>query len=97
MTPFVYISVYTREKIPQISDQLANLPISIMAFASAIGRTTVGLTGDRIGFLNAFILAILISSFCQAVLWNVAAESYAGIMAFSYVPVNTHLSTGAYG
>ncbi|CAE6362246.1 unnamed protein product [Rhizoctonia solani] len=83
MTPFVYISVYTREKIPQISDQLANLPISIMAFASAIGRTTVGLTGDRIGFLNAFILAILISSFCQAVLWNVAAESYAGIMAFS--------------
>ncbi|CCO33059.1 hypothetical protein BN14_07128 [Rhizoctonia solani AG-1 IB] len=83
MTPFVYISVYTREKIPQISDQLANLPIPIMAFASTIGRTTVGLTGDRIGFLNAFILVILISSFCQAVLWNVAAESYAGIMVFS--------------
>ncbi|CEL58613.1 Monocarboxylate transporter 10 OS=Rattus norvegicus GN=Slc16a10 PE=1 SV=1 [Rhizoctonia solani AG-1 IB] len=83
MTPFVYISVYTREKIPQISDQLANLPIPIMAFASTIGRTTVGLTGDRIGFLNAFVLVILISSFCQAVLWNVAAESYAGIMVFS--------------
>ncbi|KAF8754717.1 Major Facilitator Superfamily [Rhizoctonia solani] len=53
MTPFVYISVYAREKIPQISDQLASLPISVMA------------------------------SFCQAVLWNVAADSYAGIMVFS--------------
>jgi hypothetical protein len=83
MTPFVFISVYSREKLPQISAQLANLPISIMSFASAIGRTTVGLTGDRIGFMNAFILVILMSSFCQAVLWNVAAESYAGIMVFS--------------
>ncbi|CEL63632.1 hypothetical protein RSOLAG1IB_10910 [Rhizoctonia solani AG-1 IB] len=93
MTPFVYISVYTREKIPQISDQLANLPIPIMAFASTIGRTTVGLTGDRIGFLNAFILVILISSFCQAVLWNVAAESYAGIMVFSIIPSNLSFET----
>ncbi|KAF8747353.1 Major Facilitator Superfamily, partial [Rhizoctonia solani] len=83
MTPFVYISVYAREKIPQISDQLASLPISVMAFASAIGRTTVGLTGDRIGFVNAFIIVIFISSFCQAVLWNVAADSYAGILVFS--------------
>lgn len=83
MTPFVFISVYTREKLPQLSTQLSNLPISIIAFASAIGRTTVGLTGDRIGFVNAFILVIFISSFCQAVLWNVAAESYAGIMVFS--------------
>ncbi|CAE6464767.1 unnamed protein product [Rhizoctonia solani] len=83
MPPFIYISVYAREKIPNISNQLANLPISIMSFASAIGRTTVGLTGDRIGFVNAFILAILLSSFCQAVLWNVAADSYPGIMVFS--------------
>ncbi|CAE7233588.1 unnamed protein product [Rhizoctonia solani] len=60
MSPFVFISVYTREKVPDISNQLANLPISIMAFA-----------------------IIFLSSFFQAVLWNVAAESYAGIMVFS--------------
>ncbi|KAG8787538.1 hypothetical protein FRC12_015461 [Ceratobasidium sp. 428] len=83
MTPFVFISVYTSEKIPHISSQLANLPISVMTFASAIGRTTVGLTADRIGFVNAFILVVLFSAFTQAVLWNVAAESYAGIMVFS--------------
>ncbi|QRV78190.1 major facilitator superfamily transporter [Ceratobasidium sp. AG-Ba] len=83
LTPFVYISVYTGEKLPHISPQLANLPISIMSFASAIGRTTVGISADRIGFINAFILVLLFSSFCQAVLWNVAAESYAGVIAFS--------------
>ncbi|CAE6484943.1 unnamed protein product [Rhizoctonia solani] len=83
MIPFVFISVYTREKLPHITDELANLPISVMAFASAIGRTTVGHIGDRIGFVNVFILVILASSFCQAVLWNVTAESYAGIMVFS--------------
>ncbi|QRV93264.1 major facilitator superfamily transporter [Ceratobasidium sp. AG-Ba] len=83
MTPLVFISVYTSEKIPNISSQLANLPIPIMTFASAIGRTTVGLTADRIGFVNAFILVVLFSAFTQAVLWNVAAETYAGIMVFS--------------
>ncbi|KAF8599127.1 MFS general substrate transporter [Ceratobasidium sp. AG-I] len=85
MTPFVFISVYTGEKLPNISAQLANLPIPIMSFASAIGRTTVGLAADRIGFINAFILVISISAFSQVVLWNVAAESYAGIMVFSVV------------
>ncbi|KAG9097979.1 hypothetical protein FS749_004986 [Ceratobasidium sp. UAMH 11750] len=83
LTPFVYISVYTGEKLPHISSQLANLPISIISFASAIGRTSVGISADRIGFINAFILVLLFSSFCQAVLWNFAAESYAGIMVFS--------------
>ncbi|CAE6482419.1 unnamed protein product [Rhizoctonia solani] len=83
LVPFVFISVYTREKLPQLSDQLTNLPIPTMNFASAFGRTAVGLMGDRIGFVNTFILIVLASSFCQAVLWNVAAESYAGIIVFS--------------
>ncbi|CAE6507169.1 unnamed protein product [Rhizoctonia solani] len=83
MIPFVFISIYAREKLPQITDQLANLPISVMAFSSAIGRTVVGIMGDRIGFVNMFILVVLASSFSQAVLWNVAAESYSGILVFS--------------
>ncbi|KAF8714623.1 Major Facilitator Superfamily, partial [Rhizoctonia solani] len=83
LVPFVFISVYTREKLPQLSDQLTNLPIPVMNFASAFGRTAVGLMGDRIGFVNTFILIVLASSFCQAVLWNVATESYAGIIVFS--------------
>ncbi|QRW18476.1 major facilitator superfamily transporter [Rhizoctonia solani] len=85
MCPFVFISVYTSEKIPAISSQLANLPIPIMSFASAIGRIGAGHVADRIGFMNAFILAITISGLSQLVLWNVAAETYAGIMVFSVV------------
>ncbi|CAE6479612.1 unnamed protein product [Rhizoctonia solani] len=85
MSPFVFISVYTSEKIPNISTQLANLPIPIMSFASAIGRTGAGYVADRIGFMNAFILAISISGLSQLILWNVAAETYAGIMVFSVV------------
>lgn len=83
MSPFVFISVYASEKIPHLSTRLANLPIPVTCFASAIGRMGVGLIGDRIGFINAFILVISISAFSQLVLWNVAAESYGGIMAFS--------------
>ncbi|KAF8704612.1 Major Facilitator Superfamily, partial [Rhizoctonia solani] len=83
MCPFVFISVYTSEKIPAISSRLANLPIPIMSFASAIGRIGAGHVADRIGFMNAFILAMTISGLSQLVLWNVAAETYAGIMVFS--------------
>src|SRR5689334_6204866 len=80
------MSVYTREKLPRLnSQQLTSLPISVMNFASAIGRTTVGLTADRIGFMNAFILMVLISGFSQAIIWNLATDTYAGVMAFSYV------------
>ncbi|CAE7223837.1 unnamed protein product [Rhizoctonia solani] len=84
-SPFVFISVYTAEKIPGISTQLANLPIPIMSFASAIGRTAAGYVADRIGYMNAFILAITISGLSQLILWNVAAETYPGIMVFSIV------------
>lgn len=84
--PFIFISVYTREKIPQLSSQqLASLPISIMNFSSAIGRTTVGLAADKIGFINAFILTSAISAFSQAVLWNLTTDTYAGVIVFSWV------------
>ncbi|KAG8787540.1 hypothetical protein FRC12_015463 [Ceratobasidium sp. 428] len=108
MNPFVFTSVYTHEKISKLrhSPRLASLPISIMNFASAIGRTTVGLTADRIGYLNAFILMVSISAFSQAVLWNFAADTYAGVMAFSvmfglsgpcYVSLITPVAVTLYG
>ncbi|KAG9081215.1 hypothetical protein FRC06_005724 [Ceratobasidium sp. 370] len=71
-------------QIPELhSPRLACLPISIMNFASAIGRTTVGFAADRIGFLNAFILTVSVSAFSQVILWNLATDTYAGVMAFS--------------
>ncbi|QRW07417.1 major facilitator superfamily transporter [Ceratobasidium sp. AG-Ba] len=56
-----------------------------MNFASAIGRTTVGLSADRIGFLNAFILTVSISAISQAVVWNLATDTYTGVIAYSAV------------
>lgn len=83
MNAFIYVAVYTHEKLPELPPRLYNLPITVMSFASAIGRTSVGMVADRIGFVNSFILVVFLSAFCQAVLWNVAAETYAGVMVFS--------------
>ncbi|KAG9121665.1 hypothetical protein FRC07_002301, partial [Ceratobasidium sp. 392] len=108
MNPLVFTSVYTGEKLHELrhSPRLASLPISIMNFAGAIGRTTAGLIADRIGYLNAFILMVSISAFSQAVLWNFAADTYAGVMAFSvifglsgpcYVSLITPIAVTLYG
>ncbi|KAG9043339.1 hypothetical protein FS837_009735 [Tulasnella sp. UAMH 9824] len=59
-------------------------PTAVMNFSSAIGRTVVGLTADRIGVTNAFIASIFLSASAQLVLWNLA-NSYAVIMVFSVI------------
>ncbi|CUA71471.1 putative transporter MCH2 [Saccharomyces cerevisiae S288c] [Rhizoctonia solani] len=104
--PFIFISVYIGETMPSISPQLASLPISIMNFSSAVGRTTVGLVADQIGFVNAFILTATISAFSQAVLWNLTTHTYAGAIVFSiifgltgpcYVSLTTPIAATLYG
>ncbi|KAG9018286.1 hypothetical protein FRB90_011616 [Tulasnella sp. 427] len=84
LSPVVFITTYTSEKIPHISPQLSVAPTAVMNFSSAIGRTLVGLTADRIGVTNAFIGSIIISASAQLVLWNLA-ESFAVIMIFSVI------------
>ncbi|KAG8922166.1 hypothetical protein FRC01_014383, partial [Tulasnella sp. 417] len=84
LSPIVFLTTYTSEKIPNISAQMSVAPTAVMNFSSAIGRTVVGLTADRIGVTNAFIGSIFISATAQLVLWNLA-ESYAVIMVFSVV------------
>ncbi|KAH7338242.1 MFS general substrate transporter [Rhizoctonia solani] len=104
--PFIFISVYVNETIPSASSQLASLPISIMNFSGAVGRTTVGLVADQIGFLNAFILTGIVSAFSQAVLWNLTTHTYAGVIVFSiifgmtgpcYVSLITPIAATLYG
>ncbi|CAE6507235.1 unnamed protein product, partial [Rhizoctonia solani] len=104
--PFIFISVYIHETIPSAAPQLASLPISIMNFSSAVGRTTVGLVADRIGFVNAFILTATISAFSQAILWNLTTHTYTGAIVFSiifgltgpcYVSLTTPIAATLYG
>ncbi|KAJ1305216.1 hypothetical protein OPQ81_000245 [Rhizoctonia solani] len=100
------IEAHSSDTIPSTSPQLASLPISIMNFSSAVGRTTVGLVADQIGFVNAFILTATISAFSQAVLWNMTAHTYAGVIVFSiifgltgpcYVSLTTPIAATLYG
>ncbi|KAF8686487.1 Major Facilitator Superfamily [Rhizoctonia solani] len=104
--PLIFISVYIRDTIPSISPQLATLPIAVMNFSSAVGRTTVGLLADQIGFVNALILTATISAFSQAVLWNVTTYTYVGVITFSiifgltgpcYVSLTPPIATTLYG
>ncbi|CAE6474160.1 unnamed protein product [Rhizoctonia solani] len=77
-----------------------------MNFSSAVGRTTVGLLADQIGFVNALILTATISAFSQAVLWNVTTYTYVGVITFSiifgltgpcYVSLTPPIATTLYG
>lgn len=79
-----FLTTYTNDKVPHISAQMSVAPTAVMNFSSAIGRTVVGLTADRIGVTNAFIGSIFISATGQLVLWNLA-ENYAVIMVTSVV------------
>jgi len=84
LPPIIYLTTYTAAKVPGISPQMAVAPTAVMNFSSAVGRTVVGLTADRIGVTNAFIGSIFISATAQLVIWNLA-ESYAVIMVFSVI------------
>ncbi|KAG8951099.1 hypothetical protein FRC04_006758 [Tulasnella sp. 424] len=90
LPPVVFLTTYTNDKIPNISAQKSVAPTAVMNFSSAIGRTVVGLTGDRIGVTNAFIGSIFLSAIAQLVVWNLA-ESYAAIMVFSVFEVTAQL------
>jgi nitrate/nitrite transporter NarK len=76
------LSVYTREKAPNLSQTLFTLPITVCNFSAALGRVLVGFASDHLGPTNTFIIAITVSGLLQAVMWNFA-YSYATIMAFS--------------
>jgi len=80
--PYFLLSVYTREKAPNLSQTLSTLPITVCNFSAALGRVLVGFASDHIGPSNAFIIAITVSGLLQAVMWNFAS-SYTTIMAFS--------------
>ncbi|KAG8905735.1 hypothetical protein FRB99_008372 [Tulasnella sp. 403] len=82
LPPIVFLTTYVGDKVSTASPQLTAAPTAVMNFSSAIGRTVVGLTADRIGVTNAFIGSIVISSLSQLILWNLA-EGYVLIMISS--------------
>ncbi|OBZ74732.1 Guanine nucleotide-binding protein alpha-1 subunit [Grifola frondosa] len=82
LSPIFYLPTFTSEKIPGLSDLLSTLPLVILNFSAAIGRTSVGFVADRIGPLNALFIVTTMSGLTQLLMWTFIS-TYAGIMAFA--------------
>ena len=59
--------------------QLAALPITMLNFAAAFGRTVVGYAADQIGPVNALWSVIMLSGLTQLLVWTFVSN-YAGIV-----------------
>jgi MFS family permease len=79
--PYYFIPTYIRDMHPSISPQLATLPVALMNFSAAAGRTMIGYTADRIGPTNSLILAVTCSGLSQLLFWNFAT-GYGAIVTF---------------
>ncbi|EJU06545.1 hypothetical protein DACRYDRAFT_103492 [Dacryopinax primogenitus] len=73
---------YTQSVIPDISPMMAVLPAAVMNFAAALGRTLVGCIADRVGAINAFVIAVGMAGVVQLLIWNFA-YNYATIIVAS--------------
>ncbi|KAF8315009.1 MFS general substrate transporter [Clavulina sp. PMI_390] len=81
-TPYFFVSVFTSEKNPELSSFVSTVPILMMNYSAALGRTLVGFVADKMGPCNTFALSILISGLTQVLIWNFAS-SLASIMVFA--------------
>jgi len=82
LTPYFFISVFTRDKNPEISPFLSTVPILVMNYSAAIGRILVGLGADKFGPVNTFMFSILVSGLTQVLIWDFAS-SLGSILVFA--------------
>lgn len=81
-TPYFFISVFAKEKNPNISTFISTVPILVMNYSAMCGRILVGLGADKIGPVNTFMLSIAVSGLTQVLIWNFAS-SLASILVFA--------------
>ncbi len=65
--------------------QLTVLPVTMLNFSAATGRTLVGFIADRIGPVNALWSVIMLSGLTQLFVWTFVS-TYAGIVRTRYSP-----------
>ena len=56
---------------------MAALPITLLNFAAAFGRTAVGFVADKIGPVNALWMVVMLSGLTQLLVWKFISN-YAG-------------------
>lgn len=67
-TPFFFLPSYS-SLLPNIRPSVADNILTILNCASIIGRILPGVIGDKIGRLNAFIIAVTLSGIFVLALW----------------------------
>ncbi|KAI0651160.1 MFS general substrate transporter [Trametes meyenii] len=81
LSPIFFLPTFAKQKIPNLSDLLSALPVTVLNFSAAMGRTLIGFLADRIGPVNAMWAVITLSGLTQLLVWTFVSN-YAGIMAF---------------
>lgn len=72
--------------------QLSALPVTVLNFSAAMGRTLIGFLADRVGPVNAMWTVIMLSGLTQLLVWTFVS-TYAGIVrTFSQPAPYTPLS-----
>ena len=59
------------------------LPLTVLNLSAAVGRILVGFTADKLGPVNALLVAIALSGLTQLVVW-MFVTTYAGIVSGSF-------------
>ncbi|KAJ8469136.1 hypothetical protein ONZ51_g9199 [Trametes cubensis] len=80
--PVFLIPTFTAEKVPNLRELLAALPLVVLNLSAALGRTLVGFAADFFGPVNSLLVAITLSGLTQLVVW-MFVSTYGGIMAFA--------------
>ncbi|KAI0772442.1 MFS general substrate transporter [Trametes elegans] len=82
LSPIFFLPTFAKQKLPHLSELLAALPVTMLNFSAAAGRTLIGFLADRIGPVNALWLVVMLSGLTQLLVWTFVS-TYAGIMAFA--------------
>ncbi|KAI8996259.1 MFS general substrate transporter [Trametes punicea] len=82
LAPIFLISTFTVEKVSNLPELLAALPVVVLNLSAALGRTLVGFVADFFGPVNSLLVAIALSGLTQLVVWTFVS-TYGGIMAFA--------------
>ncbi|KAI0327335.1 MFS general substrate transporter [Cubamyces sp. BRFM 1775] len=82
LSPIFFLPTFASQKLPHLSDLLAALPVTMLNFSAAAGRTLIGFLADRIGPVNSLWAMIMLSGLTQLLVWTFVSN-YAGIMAFA--------------
>ncbi|KAI0632990.1 MFS general substrate transporter [Trametes polyzona] len=81
LSPIFFLPTFAKDKLPDLSNILTALPVTMLNFSAALGRTLIGFLADRIGPVNALWAVIMLSGLTQLLVWTFVT-TYAGIMAF---------------